>query len=81
MNAKPWYLSKTFMLNAIALVIAVATMIADPSLAFNPEAVKIAVGIVTIGNMALRLVTSMPIEGTKAAREMPALPPMPGDQQ
>lgn len=80
MSAKPWYTSKTFVGNLIALVIAVATMIADPSLAFDPQTVRLAFIVMGVGNMALRLVTSQAIEGTKAARERP-LVPQPGDQQ
>lgn len=67
---KPWYKSKTFWFNIVSIAIAIATLIADPTLAASPQIVSGAVGVVTIGNLVLRLLTDTAIEGTPAARRV-----------
>jgi len=67
---KPWYKSRTLIFNVVAIAVAIATLIADPTLAQSQSVVSGALGVVTIGNMVLRLLTDQPIEGTPAARKV-----------
>jgi hypothetical protein len=71
MPAKPWYTSRTVWFNVISLMVAAAGLLLDPSLALDQRVVAVATGVVTIGNMALRMLTSRPIAGTPA--DVPAV--------
>lgn len=66
MNAKPWYTSRTLWFNAVTLIVAIAGVLLDPALALDPRVVAGATGVMTVGNMALRMLTNVPIEGTPA---------------
>lgn len=65
---KPWYRSKTFWFNVVTLIVAIATLAADPSLVKDMNVVAGAAGVVTVGNIILRMLTDTAIEGTPAAR-------------
>lgn len=66
MQAKPWYTSRTLWFNVISLIVAGAGLLLDPALALDARTVGLATGVMTIGNMALRMLTNQPIAGTPA---------------
>lgn len=66
MNAKPWYTSRTVWFNVVTLVVAGATVLLDPALVQDSRIVAGATAVVTVGNVALRLLTNVPIAGTPA---------------
>ncbi len=59
--AKPWYRSRTLAFNVVVLVLTLATAIVDSGALFDPRIVSGALVVVTVGNMALRLITQQPI--------------------
>lgn len=62
MGSKPWYLSKTILVNSLTAAVAILTTLSGSELiSANP---KLAAGIVAmIGgvNIALRIITSLPL--------------------
>lgn len=66
MNAKPWYQSKTIWFNAVTLIVAGASVLLDPALVQDSRIVAGATVVITMGNVALRILTNVPIEGTPA---------------
>lgn len=62
---KPWYQSKTLLLNALAFLIAAVGLVTD-TFTLTPDAAKWAVLLVGLLNLLLRFVTSQPIEGSPA---------------
>lgn len=66
MKAKPWYTSRTVWFNAVTLTVAGATVLLDPVLVQDSRVVAGATAVITVGNVALRLLTSVPIAGTPA---------------
>lgn len=68
-TTKPWYTSKTIIVNGVTILIAVLVWIADANnaallpFAFEPELV---VTLLAIANVILRFITSQPIAGPPA---------------
>lgn len=64
METKPWYLSKTIWVNALALAGSVLIAVG-----FDPGRwAEISVTVLAVVNLALRLYTGEPITGTPAAK-------------
>lgn len=66
-ESKPWFQSKTVWFNIVSMAVTVAALLADPGVVSDPRVVGIAAAVVTVGNMALRVITAVPITGTPAA--------------
>lgn len=66
MKAKPWWRSRTVWFNVATLAVTIAGVVADPALALDSRIVAGAAGVMTVGNVALRLLTNQPIAGTPA---------------
>lgn len=54
-NGKPWYESKTFWFNALALIVAVAAGFGFADFEPDQDVVTIASGLIAVINLALRL--------------------------
>jgi FtsH-binding integral membrane protein len=62
-ETKSLFASKTFWLNAVGLVVLVATALTNhPWVQSNPNTAYIVGAVLTVANIALRYVTSKPIE-------------------
>ena len=58
---KPWYKSRIIWLNILAAVVIIGTSLADPTLVSDPRVVAIGSSILSAANIALRVLTTMPI--------------------
>lgn len=68
---KPPWLSKTIVLNALSLIVALATLLSGADLGLPPEVAHyaaIALAVANVVNLWLRTVTFEPITGTEAAK-------------
>ena len=61
MEGKPFWESKTFWFNLLALVVAVASAFGYREFQPDPEVLQLAVGIIALINLLLRFVTKQPI--------------------
>ena len=58
---KPWYQSRIIWLNILAAVVIIGTSLADPTLVSDPRVVAVGSAIFSAANIALRVLTTMPI--------------------
>ena len=61
MSGKPFYYSKTFWFNVLALIVAVANAFGFADFQADPDVLQLAVGIVALVNIGLRFITKQPI--------------------
>lgn len=66
MNAKPFWRSRTVWFNVVTLVVTGASVLLDPALVQDSRVVTGATVVITVGNVALRMLTNQPIAGTPA---------------
>lgn len=67
MDPKPWYFSKTMWVNIVSFAAAILVMAqAQPWIVANPSAAAGVASALALVNIALRLISGAPIEGSPA---------------